>query len=148
MKAQDDPAFIAPLLAALQSRESTLMSTVFSAGLDALGTLARNDAKKDAVRDFLTARVNSPKERVRLAAITALGTLEDPRAIAAVETFTALAADRPEKAAAEKALVQLRTARKPGEDLKGLRTEVLDLQKSNRELKKDLETLKKKLEAK
>jgi hypothetical protein len=32
--------------------------------------------------------------------------------------------------------------------LKGLRTEVLDLQKSNRELKKDLETLKRKLEAK
>lgn len=148
MKAQDDPAFIAPLLAALQSRESTLMSTVFSAGLDALASLARNEAKKDAVRDFLTARVNSPKERVRLAALTALGTLEDPRAIAAVETFTALAADRPEKAAADKALVQLRTARKPGEDLKGLRTEVLDLQKSNRELKKDLETLKKKLEAK
>jgi len=148
MKAQDDPAFIAPLLAALQSRESTLMSTVFSAGLDALASLARNEAKKNAVRDLLTARVNSPKERVRLAAITALGTLEDPRAIAALETFTALAADRPEKAAAEKALVQLRTARKPGEDLKGLRTEVLDLQKSNRELKKDLETLKKKLEAK
>ena len=148
MKAQDDPAFAAPLLAALQSREATLMSTVFSAGLDALATLSRNEPKKDSVRDFLAARVNSPKERVRLAAITALGTLEDPRAIAALETFTALAADRPEKAAADKALLQLRTARKPGEDLKGLRTEVLDLQKSNRELKRDLETLKKKLEAK
>ena len=148
MKAQDDPAFVAPLLTALQSRETALMSTVFSAGLDALASLARNEPKKDSVRDFLTARVNSPKERVRLAAITALGTLEDPRAIAALETFTALAADRPEKAAADKALVQLRTARKPGEDLKGLRTEVLDLQKSNRELKKDLETLKKKIEAK
>ncbi|MEN9574951.1 MAG: Aminopeptidase [Verrucomicrobiota bacterium] len=148
MKAQDDPAFVAPLLATLQSREATLMSTVFSAGLDALATLARNEAKKDSIRDFLTARVNSPKERVRLAAIAALGTLEDPRAIAALETFTALAADRPEKTAADKALAQLRTARKPGEDLKGLRTEVLDLQKSNRELKKDLETLKKKLEPK
>jgi len=148
MKAQDDPAFVAPLLTALQIRESTLMSTIFSAGLDALATLARNEAKRDSVRDFLTARVNSPKERVRLAAITALGTLEDPRAIAALETFTTLAADRPEKAAADKALVQLRTARKPGEDLKGLRTEVLDLQKSNRELKKDLEALRKKLEAK
>jgi len=32
--------------------------------------------------------------------------------------------------------------------LKGLRTEVLDLQKSNRELKKDLEMLKKRIEAK
>jgi hypothetical protein len=65
-----------------------------------------------------------------------------------LETFTTLAADRPEKTAADKALVQLRTARKPGEDLKGLRTEVLDLQKSNRELKKDLEALRKKIEAK
>ena len=148
MKAQEDPAFVAPLLAALQAHEATLMSTVFSAGLDALATLARNEAKKDSLRNFLTARVNSSKERVRLAAITALGTLEDPRAIAALETFTGLAADRPEKTAADKALVQLRTARKPGEDLKGLRTEVLDLQKSNREMKKDLEMLKKKLEAK
>ncbi|MBM3830534.1 MAG: hypothetical protein FJ406_08365 [Verrucomicrobia bacterium] len=148
MKAQEDPAFVAPLLAALQAHEATLMSTVFSAGLDALATLARNEAKKDSLRDFLTARVNSSKERVRLAAITALGTLEDPRAIAALETFTGLAADRPEKTAADKALVLLRTARKPGEDLKGLRTEVLDLQKSNREMKKDLEMLKKKLEAK
>jgi len=148
MKTQEDPAFVAPLLAALQTHEATLMSTVFSAGLDALATLARNEAKKDSLRDFLTARVNAPKERVRLAAITALGTLEDPRATAALETFTGLAADRPEKAAAERALAQLRTARKPGEDLKGLRTEVLDLQKSNREMKKDLEMLKKKLEAK
>ncbi|MBI5800306.1 MAG: HEAT repeat domain-containing protein, partial [Verrucomicrobia bacterium] len=148
MKAQDDPAFVAPLLATLSAREATLPSTVFSAGLDALASLSRNEPKKDSIRDFLTSRVNSPKERVRLSAINALGTLEDPRAIAALETFTSLAADRPEKAAAEKALVQLRTARKPGEDLKGLRTEVLDLQKSNRELKKDLETLKKKLEAK
>ena len=148
MKAQDDPAFVAPLLTALQSREATLMSTVFSAGLDTLASLSRNDAKKDSIRDFLTARVNSPKERVRLAAITALGTLEDPRAIAALDTFTALAADRPEKAAADKAIAQLRAGRKPTDDLKALRTEVLDLQKSNRELKKDLETLKKKLESK
>ncbi|NBV25334.1 MAG: hypothetical protein EBS05_25900, partial [Proteobacteria bacterium] len=148
MKAQDDPAGITPLLVTLKAREATLMSTVFSAGLDAVAFLARNDAKKEAVRDFLTARVNSPKERVRLAAIAALGTLEDPRAIAVLETFTPLAVDRPEKAAADKALAQLRTARKPSDDLKGLRTEVLDLQKSNRELKKDLETVKKKLEAK
>ena len=148
MKAQDDPAFVAPLLATLSAREATLPSTVFSVGLDALASLSRNEPKKDSIRDFLISRVNSPKERVRLSAINALGTLEDPRAIAALETFTSLAADRPEKAAAEKALVQLRTARKPGEELKGLRTEVLDLQKSNRELKKDLETLKKKLEAK
>ncbi len=148
IKAQDDPAFAAPLLAALQQRETTLPSTVFSAGLDAMASLARNEPKKDSVRDFLTARVNSPKERVCLAAIAALGTLEDPRAIAVLETFTSLAANRPEKTAADKALGQLRTVRKPGDDLKGLRTEVLDLQKSNRELKKDLETLKKKLESK
>ncbi len=148
MKAQDDPAYVTPLLVTLQAREATLLSTVFSAGLDALAFVARNDAKKDAVRDFLTALVNSPKERVRLAAITALGTLEDPRAIAALETFTPLAADRPEKPAADKALEKLRTARKPTDDLKGLRTEVLELQKSNRELKKDFEALKKKLEAK
>ena len=148
MKAQDDPAFLAPLLAALPANERTWMSTVFAASLDTLAYLARNEAKRDAIREFLSLHVNSPKERVRLAAITALGTLEDPRALAVVETFTTLAADRPEKAAADKALEKLRAARKPSDDLKALRTEVLDLQKSNRELKKDLDTLKKKLEAK
>lgn len=148
MKAQDDPACVTPLLVTLKAREATLMSTVFSAGLDALAFVARNDAKKDAVRDFLTARVNSPKERVRLAAISALGTLEDPRALAVLDTFTSLAADRPEKAAADKAIEKLRASRKPADDLKGLRTEVLDLQKSNRELKKDLDALKKRLDAK
>ncbi len=148
MKAQDDPAFAAPLLAALQSREAKLQSTTFSAGLDALAFLSRNEAKKDSIRDFLAARVNSPKERVRISAITALGTLEDPRALAVLETFTPLAADRPEKAAADKAIEKLHTARKPADELRGLRTEVLDLQKSNRELKKDLETLKKKVGAK
>ncbi len=144
MKAQDDPSYAAPILTALQQQEATFSSSAFSTGLEAIAALSRHEPKKDTVREFLTARVNSPRERVRRAAITALGTLEDPRAIATLQTFTALAADRPEKVAADKAIALLRTARKPADDLKGLRTEVLELQKSNRELKKDIETLKKK----
>ena len=42
----------------------------------------------------------------------------------------------------------LRAARKPVDDFKNLRQEVLNLQKANRDLRKDLDDLKKKVEAK
>ncbi|MBI3879008.1 MAG: hypothetical protein HY301_02965, partial [Verrucomicrobia bacterium] len=58
------------------------------------------------------------------------------------------AKDSPERQAAEKAITAIREAQKTSADLKTLRNEVLDLQKSNRELKKDLDELKKKVEAK
>jgi hypothetical protein len=53
----------------------------------------------------------------------------------------------PQRSAAERALAALRAARKPVDDFKNLRQEVLDLQKTNREMKKELEDLKKQVEA-
>ena len=49
--------------------------------------------------------------------------------------------------AAEKAIASLRDARKPFLELGTLRNEVLDLQKENRQLRKDFDDLKKKLDA-
>ena len=81
------------------------------------------------------------------AAISALGTLGDPKAIAVLATFTTASADSPQRAAAERAVAALRADRKPVDDFKNLRTEVVDLQKANRSLRKDLDDLKKKSEA-
>jgi aminopeptidase N len=147
MRAQDDAGYIAPLLDCLAKREQALTSDSFAAGLGALAFLTRNESKKDDVREFLTGRVRHMKERVRQAAIAALGTLQDPKAVAVLETFSSAAKDSPERQAAEKAITSIREAQKTSVDLKTLRNEVLDLQKSNRNLKKDLDELKKKVEA-
>ena len=97
------------------------------------------------MREFLTGYVNHKKRTIRLAALSALGTLGDPKAIAALEKFATASKESPERTTAEKAVADLRAARKPVDDFKNLRSEVLDLQQQNRELRKELEDLKKKV---
>ena len=147
MRAEDDPAFIAPLLATLQRSETAFTSSGFAQGLHCLAWLAHDQDNREAVREFLVRQVNSKKEAVQLAAIRALGELGDPRAIPVVETFTGLAADRPERQAAEKALVSLREAKKPAAEWNELRGEVLDLEKTTRDLRQQLEAVKKQVQA-
>src|SRR5207248_462797 len=113
----------------LQKGESAFTTGGFSRGLETLAYLARNEDKKDAVREFLIAHVNSKKSRVQLAALNALGTLGDTKAMAVLEKFTGSTRESPERAAAEKALTNLRDAKKPAVELGTLRKEVLDLQK-------------------
>jgi aminopeptidase N len=146
MRSQDDPAFVSPLLEALDRREAAFTSRGFAQGLAALAYLARNDQDKAEPRNFLIRHVNSSKRTVQLAAINALATLGDPKAIAVLEKFLG-SKDSPQSSAAERALASLRAARKPVDDFKNVRQEVLDLQTANRELKKELHDLKKKLEA-
>lgn len=147
MRAQEDPEYIEPLLACLQNQEKKFTSQGFGAALNTLGWLARNEEKKDRVREFLLERVNHKKDNVQLAVINALGTLGDPKAIAVLETFVSLPKATRERTAAEKALVSLRDAKRPAAEFGTVRGEILSLQKENRELRKDLETMKKQLEA-
>jgi HEAT repeat protein len=91
--------------------------------------------------------VNSPKRRVRLAAWGALGTLGDPKAAAVLEKFASAGKGTPERAAAERALTAVRESRRPSADLGGIRNDLMNLQRENRELRKDLDDLKKRLEA-
>ena len=147
MRAQADPAYIEPLRQALQKNEAAFTTGGISQGMMTLALLAAHEEKKDAVREYLMAQLNSPKRRVRTAAMVALGNLGDPKAIAVLEKFTAGVKDTPERSAAEKALNLLRDGRKPSVELGVLRREVLTLQKDNRELRKDLDELKKKLDA-
>jgi aminopeptidase N len=144
---QDDPVYIAPLLETLGKREAEFTSRGFAQGLGALAYLARNEEKKDKVCEFLVRYVNSPKKPVQLASIRALGILGDPKAIAIVNKFATASKESRERTAAENALVELRATRKPADDFKNLRQEVLDLQKANRELRKEVEGLKQKVEA-
>jgi aminopeptidase N len=96
---------------------------------------------KDAVREFLIGYVNSPKRNVQLASINALGTLGDPKAIAVLDTFATASKDSPESTAATRAITALRAGHKPADDFKNLRQEVLDLQKTTRDLRKQVNEL-------
>jgi len=147
MRSQDDPAYIGPMLDVLGRREGDFAGRDYAQGLGAVAYLARNEEKKDGVREFLIGRVNDSRKTVQLAAINALGTLDDPRAISVLETFASASRKSPERTAAEQSLAELRTARKPVDDFKNLRQEVMDLEKANRELRKDLDDLKKRVGA-
>jgi len=147
MRLQDNPVYIQPILDTLRDNEAAFTTGGFARGLENVAYLARNEEKKDTVREFLVSHINSQKQRVQLSAINALGTLGDPKAMVVLEKFTAGAKENPERVAAEKSLASLRDARKPFIELATLRNEVLDLQRENRQLRKDFDELKKKLEA-
>jgi HEAT repeat protein len=147
MRSQDDPAYVAPLIENLSRHRDAYTSRGYAQGLSAVAYLARNEEKKETVRKFLVDHVNDKKKTIQRAAISALGTLGDPQAIAVLETFATASKDTPERSAAERAIADLRVGRKPVDDFKNLRQEVLDLKKANRELQKEVDTLKKTSEA-
>ena len=147
IRAQDDPELLEPLMKTLKDREAQFTSGGLARALDTVAFLARNEKEKDAYREFIVQHVNSKRQRVQLAAINALGTLGDPKAVAVLEKFTGGVKESPERTAAERALAAVRDQKKPGVELGTLRTEVMNLQKDNRELRKELDDLKKKLEA-
>ncbi len=147
MRSQDDPAYIPHLIEAFTHKEAAFTSHGFAQGLGAFAYLARNEEDKEQARAFLVARVNHKKQTVQLAALNGLGTLGDPKAMAVLEKFATADKNSPQRTAAEKSLATLRAGRKPVDDFKNLRQEVLDLQKANRDLRQELDELKKKVEA-
>ncbi len=147
IRAQDDSSYVQPVLAALQTGQTRFTSPGFARGLDTLAYLARHDDDKQAVRAFLSSQTESKRDPVRVAALQALGTLGDPRAIALLEKFVRADKDDPAQRAAAKAVSDLRAGRKPSAELTALRNEVLDLQKKNQQLDKELDSLKKRFEA-
>jgi aminopeptidase N len=147
MRLQDDPGSIPQLLAALGQDETNFTSRGYAQGLQTLAYLARNQEKKDDVREFLVARVNHKKRTVQLACISALGILGDPKAIPVLQRFATTSKTTPQQPVAERAVADLRAGRKPVDDFKNLRQEVLDLEKANREIRHELEELKKRVDA-
>jgi aminopeptidase N len=147
IRAQADASYIPTLLTVLQNKEADFTTGGFARGLDTLARLARYENNKDAVRELLLKHLNSSKQRVQLAAIGALGTLEDTKALGPLEKLMAAPKESPLRAAAEKAYNALLDTKKPAADSGTLRNEVLTLQRENRDLRKDLDDLKKKIDA-
>ena len=146
MRAQDDTVYLAPLQQILEQRRDDFMTRGFTTALDTLGYLARHEEKKDAVLQFLSGFVNDKNPMIRASAIKALGTLQDPRAVPLLQTFASAGKTTPEQPVAQAALDAIRAARPAGDNLIELRDTVLDLQKENRQMRQDLDDLRKKLD--
>jgi aminopeptidase N len=144
MRSQDDPIYVAPIRDFIQKPEPNLQTRSFASALETIGYLARNETNKDEPHEFLLRYINSKKKGIQLGAMRALGLLEDPKAIAVLETFANSSKETEEQPVAEKAIADIRAARKPTDNLKELRDQVLDLQKQSKKLEKDFEDLQKK----
>jgi len=147
MRAQNDPFYIEPLRETLQLRRKEFPTRTTTIALDSLAYLAREQDNKDAVRELIATFVNDPRQSVKVAALNALGTLRDERALPILQRFASAQKNTPERTAAERAMESIRAARKTTFEVGDVRREVFELQRQNRELRNDLDALKKKLDA-
>jgi HEAT repeat protein len=147
MKEQDDPKYIPDLTNALKTREQSFTTRGFAKALEALGYLARNEKEKDAEREFLAGFLNDKREDIQLGAIEALGSLEDAKAASLLQPLADSLKESRQRQEAEWALSKIRYNNKPHDNNRILHDEVVELQKSNRDLKKELEDLRKLFEA-
>ena len=147
IRGHDDASYVAPLLAELRKRPNDFTSGGFGRALEVLAYLSRNDTNRTEVREFLLSFANSKKPPVQVAAIGALGTLGDPKAIGSLEVLAAGPRGARETGAAGRALAELRAGRKPAAELGSVREEVSNLQRENRDLRKEMDDLKKRFEA-
>lgn len=147
LRARVDPAAIEPLITELSNSANRFTSRGLAAGLQAVAALARDTEDKNRAYEFVLKHSTDARRVVQLAALRALGTLRDERAIPVLAHFGAGSPEAPESAAAKSALQDIRAERRPAAELQTLRTEVQDLKKQNDELKKSFEDLKKQFEA-
>ena len=112
-----------------------------------MALLGHEQERKSATREFLASYVDDQRERVRVSALNSLGNLGDAGALPVLDRFAGAAQESTERKAAEKAILALREGQKQSEELKTLRTEVLDLKKASRETQATLDELSKKFKA-
>jgi aminopeptidase N len=143
-----DASVIPALIDTVKKRWDEFPTSVIVTSLNTLADLGADDeAQRPVVREFLVAHVNEPRERIQVAVIRGLGTLRDEKAIPVLEGFAAAAKETPTRNPAEFAINAIRSGRRPGNEAQALRTEVMDLKKDNRELRDELKSLSKKVDA-
>ncbi|MBP8302619.1 MAG: HEAT repeat domain-containing protein [Phycisphaerae bacterium] len=144
-----DPAFVPDLERLIDQRQDQLTTGGLCNALDCLASISQDLQDKAEVRDLLTGFVTHKRRAVQMAAIRALGTLRDPRAIGVLETYAG-SGDRGDRLseAAEHAIEALRKE-KPivANEVVELRKAVDDLKKDNKKLQDQVEGLEKQVEA-
>ncbi len=150
LRAQDDESAVAEILARLQQPHD-IRGYDIGAAFDALAFLARRPASahRDAVRAFFTTHLTAPRQDWRIAAAKALGTLRDPKALAALEPMLA-EESKPSGAfreAVSKSVQNIQSGIEGPVELKNLWDRLQQLQKKTEDQQKEIETLKKKSQA-
>ncbi len=144
MRGQDDPFYVRPILRHLQESEALFPSRNFSSALKNLAYLARHDEDKTEVREFLIGHVDHLKGNVARSAMSALGELNDSKAIPVLSTFVAADADSDNGKAAQAAIKRLRknevSSNAPAE-VDQLRGQVQDLEKQLKGVSDEMKTL-------
>lgn len=145
----NDPAFIPELTGTLRDREAQFQSRDFARGLDVLARIACEQDDRTEVREFLTGCVNRRRAAIRRGALSALGTLGDPKAIPVVQAFCGDKPHDPIQRRAREAMDRLREKKRlVPEEVIELRRTVDELQKDVEKLKGQIEDVKKQAQAK
>ena len=147
IRQQDDPSFRAALMETIQERESEFRSRDLARGLETLAYTARNEDDKSEIREFLIGYLDHPKKTVRSQALSALGTLGDPKAIAVLDAFQGSQDDRI-KRSAEQAISKLRENKPTApQEVIELRKEMAEVKKESEKLQSELKDLKSQLDS-
>ncbi len=148
LRAQDQQTAAPAVLARLQAAGSRYRTRDYAAALDALAFLARNQPDRGEVRRFLTGHLTHARDSYRAAAAKALGTLDDPAALAVLQPLAARPATRrdPLKDAAEKSIQLLQSRQTGAPSLQNLVQRLQEQQKRLDELQEKLQKLEKKTE--
>jgi len=147
IRAIDSPSYIKPLTTTLTQHEARFTSRSFGRALDTLAYLARNRNNPTNTRNFIASQLDHPKSSVQSAALKALGTLADTRAIPIVQSFDTDSQANPTQKAAAAALKSLYAKKELPVELRDLRAQVLKLQKASEELNKKFDDLNNKNDA-
>lgn len=142
------PAFRADLMATINDRGGELSSRDLGQCLQVVARLSRPIKKKRDVREMLVSHLQDPRETVRIAAVTALGSLGDRQAHGALSTIASDDRDDPLAKAARRALNALEKTRTfvPSE-VRELRKQITDMKRDHDKLQDALGDLKQRVKA-
>lgn len=146
-RSRDAGSLTGEVLRLLKEGRARFPRDVYGRGLEVLGFLARDEAQRDAAREFLYESLEAPVDRIVIGALRGLGDLGDASALAIVEAFAGEGHPNAVRKAARQAAQKLRSEKPAEPRLRDLRQEVLDLKEESSKLKEQLEALEKRFEA-
>jgi aminopeptidase N len=144
LAALDDPRAYDPLMELAQAgQDDELRNQV----IPILGRLGRRDNLRDRTRATLTAWLYDPDRGAQQAALTGLGMLGDPRAIADLTRVHRSVRSEDLRQAAQRAIEAIRQPPDPKQATAALLERLTALEKQNQDLEKQLKDLAAKLDA-
>jgi len=144
----DDDDLQPAVFKSLRENAKQFRSRDYGRGLETLAHTSRRLKDRSEVRQFLTEHLDHPKASIQAAAVQALGTLGDPKAITVLESVSQSENERISRPA-QQAVSKLREVKPttPKEILE-LRKEIAEVKKESDKLKTELKTLREQVEAK